>query len=640
MSYPKVTAQNYNNLGGINEKASEYSTDRTQFLRLSNFDFSIPNALTQRAGTTQIIGLSAGHSAPITSLYEYTKFEGYSEVVFGSQFGLHKVAGSGFTDIISNSNVAEFDYQTFNNQLWAFNGQTSIDYMGPSVYPFGVPPSRRYNGGFSTITGGGFTFGLSTFAVFYAFTYIKSNGQELPDYYADAFLNATTTLQSVGGLGVGSFGLPNGAGPIFLGLSLAGVPSVSLISYGVEKIGVYRYIIPDGTFNSPFNANLLNKLTEISVSSTQFIDSFGATANFPQNPAYPNYEHPFWKTTTFSSGSGVASLVYVPSFVEVFNNSFFYAGFSKNPSRVFFSEIGQPENIKPEYFFDVRTNDGDTIRGIKTFLDQHLIFKEESFHRVTGDDVTNYTLVQVTDEYGALNNKVIVEAENKLYFMDRRGFIEYNGTSWYLMSYPVEDTFKRVNIQTARSTACGVHKKAANQVWFSCPLDNSSVNNITFVYDYVLDAWTYFEGIDASSYGILQRNLTDEYVHFGTPSGLIKMTSASFLSDNGVGISLQARTRFESPNGFNVESLYRRLFLDAIPLSTNGLSTTIDIQGYANFQFLTASISLAAQRASFQTRFDFGVPARSFAIEIDYANASLPLTINGFGLATRYLRDK
>ena len=349
---------------------------------------------------------------------------------------------------------------------------------------------------------------------------------------------------------------------------------------------------------------------------------------------------PFWNTfVDIGTGTRSVSLVAVPSFVEVYNNSFFLAGFSQNPSRAYFSEIGQPENIKPENFFDVRTNDGDTIRGIKTFLDQMLLFKEESFHRVTGDDVTNYTLVQVTDEYGALNNKVIVEAENKLYFMDRRGFIEYNGTSWFLMSYPVEDTFKRVNIQTARSVACAVHKKAANQVWFSCPLDNSNVNNITFVYDYILDAWTYFEGIDASSYGILQRNLTDEYVHFGTPSGLIKMSSASFLSDNGIGISLQARSHFHTPNGFNVESLFRKLFLDATPLQTNGLSTTIGILGYANFQFLTASVSLAAQRASFQTIFNFGVPARSYAFEYYYNNATLPLTINGYGLATRYLRD-
>ena len=415
MSYPKVTAQNYNNLGGINEKASEYSTDRTQFLRLSNFDFSIPNALTQRAGTTQIVGLSAGHSAPITSLYEYTKFEGYSEVVFGSQFGLHKVAGSGFTSIISNSNVAEFDYQTFNNQLWAFNGQTSIDYFGPSTYAFGVPRSVRFAGGFSTSAGVGFSFGASTFGVAYLFSYIKFGGQELPNLYLNSFVNTTTTINSLAQNEISAVGLPSGTiASIFLNVSLIGVPAVSLTAFGVEKLGVYRAVISDATALSTFGPNLFTKLTEIDVGSTQFIDTFGAST-FPQNPGYPNYEQPFWSTTRFSSGSGSASLVYVPSFVEVYNNAFFLAGFSSKPSRVYFSEIGQPENIKPENFFDVRTNDGDTIRGIKTFLDQHLIFKEESFHRVTGDDVTNYTLVQVTDEYGALNNKVIVEAENKLY---------------------------------------------------------------------------------------------------------------------------------------------------------------------------------------------------------------------------------
>lgn len=639
MSYPKVTSQNYNNLGGINEKASDYSTERTQFLRISNLDFSIPNALNKRAGSTQIVGLSAGHSAPITSLYEYTKFEGFSQVVFGSRFGLHRVEGSGFTDIISNSNVVQFDYQTFNNQLWAFNGQTSIDYTGTSVFSFGIPPTRRYNGGFSLVGGGGngFSFGASSFNAFYAFSYIKYGGQEIPSLYKNVFLNATTTIQSVPLPDLSLIGVPDGASAMFLPISLVGVPSVSLASFGVEKLGVYRYILTGPSANPNFAPNLLTKLTEIDAGSTQFIDTFGYTL-FPQNPAYPNYEMPFWKSTN-TGITGSASLVAVPSFVEVYNNSFFLAGFSANPSRVYFSEIGQPENIKPENFFDVRTNDGDRIRGIKTYLDQMLAFKEDSFHRVTGDDVTNYTLVQVTDEYGALNNNVIVEAENTLYFMDRRGFVQYNGTAWNLMSYEIEDTFKRVNIETSINTACGVHKKSANQIWFSCPLEGSSVNNITFVYDYILEAWTFFEGIDAASYGILQRNLTDQYVHWGSPSGLIKMSSASFLADNGAGISLQARTRFEYPNGSNVESLFRRLFLDVTAIA-NGQSQAIEITGYPNFSYATANLSLVAQQATFQTKFDFGIPARSYGFEFNHFSPSLPFTLNGYGLATRYLRDK
>src|SRR4029079_11327832 len=65
-----------------------------------------------------------------------------------------------------------------------------------------------------------------------------------------------------------------------------------------------------------------------------------------------------------------------PKYIEVNQNSMFYAGFSNTPSTVWFSELGTPELIEPESAIEVRTNDGDRIYATAAYNNQLIVLKQ------------------------------------------------------------------------------------------------------------------------------------------------------------------------------------------------------------------------------------------------------------------------
>ena len=649
MPYPKLVSQNYNNLGGVNEKASEYTTQRTQFLKLFNVDFRVPNALTKRDGSTQMI--SAGASFPITSLTEYIRTDGSSYIIFGSSGGIGQKIGAAVTQPITDATnylgenqFSQYDYQTYNDQLWLANGSNHMGFNGSTFYAFAAPVEILTSAGVSVIgTGSSAGFYTAGFAfITYGYTYKKRNGSEIPSmYFENKVVGISSIVNTLTGRNTYTFGgIPSVGGASAILLEI-GYPSVAIPKNGtptldqldIEFINVYR-----GSGTSLPSVDEMTYIGQVPYGATRFIDTNGNTT-FPQNNAYPNYQHPFYFTRNlgvagFSSGM---SLVYAPEFLEIYNNSLFMAGFTGNPSRLWFSEIGEPETVFPENFIDIRTGDGDIITGIKTYLDQHIIFKEKSFHRLIGDDSTNYSLSEVTNEYGALNNTCIVEAENILYFLDSKGIIKYNGTSWILQSFPIEDTINTINVSVAKDTAYAVHKKKDNQVWFAVPTGASTENNLVCVYDYVLDAWAFHDGLNVSSFAVMKGDLDQRKLQFGSYSGVIHYFDSSFKGDNGAGISCVVGGRYEAAQGQNVEKVFRRLFTD-IKVDA-AASTIIDVSGYKNYNGLTSVYSATLNQGTFQQKKDFGFSAKSMAFTFSHNSSVDGFQFNGYGVATRYLRD-
>src|SRR5690606_23096477 len=124
--------------------------------------------------------------------------------------------------------------------------------------------------------------------------------------------------------------------------------------------------------------------------------------------------------------------------------------------------------------------------------------------------------------------------------------------------------------------------------------------------------------------------------YFGDYSGMVHYFGASFFGDNGHGITCLAKSRYEAPDGQNVQNIFRRLFLDVNNVS--GITGTIDCKVFSDYNE-TVKATFSIYQNSFQTRRDFGVPAKSIAFEFSHFSASLPLLINGFATVRRYLRD-
>ncbi len=327
---------------------------------------------------------------------------------------------------------------------------------------------------------------------------------------------------------------------------------------------------------------------------------------------------------------------YTPKYIEVNQNSMVMSGFSTAPSLVWISDIGNPEILQPENNFEVRTNDGDRITGHKTYNNQTIVLKENSFHKVIGDNTDNYQLVELSQQFGCLSNKTLIEYKEELVWLDTRGIIRFNGASWDLISTPVEDVFRRLNISAAKEKAVAVHYKYRNQIWFGIPVDNSTVNNLTVVWDYLIDAWTFFEGFNLSSATYAKGYLNRPTVFRGDYSGMIYFHGEVFYSDNGQGITCQATPHWDKGKE-NETWIQRRLFLDVATVT--GVTGLITGKVFSNYNTATVQATYAMFQDAFQSRAEMGVVGKAFTTQWTHYSASLPLLINGYSWGKRLLRN-
>ena len=91
-------------------------------------------------------------------------------------------------------------------------------------------------------------------------------------------------------------------------------------------------------------------------------------------------------TTTSRIGNNNLWFTLAPKYIELFNNSLFMSGFSSLLSTVCFSAIGEPEAVGATANFEVRTNDGDLVTGMRSYLGRLMISKLRSFHALTDRD--------------------------------------------------------------------------------------------------------------------------------------------------------------------------------------------------------------------------------------------------------------
>ncbi len=693
-------ATRYYKLRGINQKSSKYEFPETEALALYNLDFDTPNAWSKRPGSTYALGSSLGTSGPIQSLFEFSKLTGESFIVAGSDTALFYLAAGGFTLLASGWNNGQPpDMLTFVNKMWAANGQNFSWFDGSSFLPAGlrgqvpVSPVDGLGATYSLInlnvdaSGQGGTFyyiggatctpqlnggsqGASVVirAAYMAYTYVRSDGHEGS---ADFLTSARNILAGIGQPAnnsevfsfvrtLGGFTVPPNSGITAVNLYLAvdtiradGATQTTIRGdlYGatfnaVVRVGSLGFLLGAG-FSEYASATLipnadLSRFTfYTAVPASQLFQAYNAGVTqwcctfAPGGSFFDRYNG-----VAIQGFSGMTFDFYstfTPKYIEVDQNSMFMAGFSAAPSTLWYSEVGQPETILEESSFEVRSNDGDRIYATKAFNNQLIVMKENSFHKVIGDSSDNYQLIELSTQYGCLSNKSVVQVKQSLFWLDKKGILEYNGASFDIVSTPVEGIFRRMNISAAKEKACAVHHLYRNQIWFGIPVDSSTVNNLTVVYDYLVGAWTFFDGFNPSSFGFIKGPLTKPTVWRGDYSGMIHFMGESFFSDSTRSITCLAVTRFENTGGENQTTLWRRFFLD-VAKQTGGTGQILG-SVFSNYDQSTVQATFAMYQDQFQTRAEMGVVGKAIAAQVSHSSASLPLLINGYSWATRGLRN-
>jgi len=128
-------------------------------------------------------------------------------------------------------------------------------------------------------------------------------------------------------------------------------------------------------------------------------------------------------------------------------------GFATNPSRVFFSEPGRPEewqvsNIQPDptkaalgaNWLDLTVGDGEQIMGAVAWRELTFIFKETKFFVVWGetsdpvDGTPIFNYREVVNQAGLASRGAVYAGRDGVYFMNRRGIYVTTGSAPTLLS--------------------------------------------------------------------------------------------------------------------------------------------------------------------------------------------------------------
>lgn len=558
-------------------------------------------------------------------------------------------------------------YAGMNNQLFIADGNKFVRFDGATTYQIGVPPPLKAFGASyansSSLVGADIGVSLFTSTVGSSELVGFATGTSFSYILYCSYVNNRGFEGPIWPLFVSNYSFENGSSASAFGGSwlILKFALNTPLQYGISAVNLYSYATASLISNPGNDSNLWSNdpyvlMSQVPASgSTITWISAGSTAGGQSmmnsnigplpNSIFQSY-FPLGLTAVVSGNSNFVGsidqydwLSFAPQMLDVYQNRLMSAGFSLSPSTVWFSDISEPEGYAADFNFEVRTNDGDYITAIKSFQTNFYIFKQNSFHILQGDNPNNFFLQQVTDQYGCVNNRSVVAYDNFIAFLDRKGVMVWDGANIRPLSKDgtpkIQPIFDTMNYSAALTSACAVHDKLRNQLLFAIPINGSTTNNITLVYDYLVGAWTKYDGFTPSSFAAIRGRNNTKNAFYGDTSGRLNWFGPSFLADNGVGFSGYIKSRFLHDLGDSSQKMFRRLYLNVDAPLSGTLAFNINFfQDYGSS--IVKSITMAL--GQFQNRADFGVSAKSLAFELSNLQSAIPLKIHGFTVESRFLR--
>lgn len=608
----------------MNLKKSHYLTEQTEFLSLQNVDCRIVGSLSSFAGNTAYTTQSA--TSQITGVAYFSSYftPPGSRTLATDRYHLSDISGGTFASVFNYTllnNASPFSFLGGQSVIFGTNGTDSFHYPGASVnssFLFSLPKPYLYQPGFGP---GGSSAGIYGYFVLY-YALVRSDG------FIGPAINATYLL---GGSTFVSFTPPKVPLGIFGGVSTG--------SWGVSGIQVW-YSLSGGTFGGAQSQPLgLTYLLGFSTPVGGFTIGVGLTGFALTTPQPEDFQGTFYfglGSEQGSSGNNISGTG-CPNVIETFNNQLFSAGFVLKPSRVVFSDIGQYERSAYENFFDVSPAEPGGVIAMKTYFTQLMVLKTNSIWTLSGTDIDNYTLSQISGEYGGVSKLAVCVWNQRFWFLDRSGICEFNGANIQTVSNKMQPYFDRMNLNVPPDTAIMLHVKERNEVWCAIPIDGATRNNIIIVYDYLADSWmTRSTPQSLSMLNVLTLDGNKQSVYYGTFSGTVGNFGNSFIGDNGAAFTSVIQSRFNGDMGHSVEKMFRRLYMDAVVSDGSTFNVAVNLytnQGSSAAYQTTMTISANA----IQNRIDFGLAAKDLSVEFIY-NGDKPLLLNGYTIEYRFQR--
>lgn len=623
MPYPPLKKETYNSSGGINQKISLYIAQEGEYLNLQNVDFRTVGALSTFAGTTNTY---LGYTSIVNgiALYYYVPGNTFAPIVNTAQivstdsYNVAAPVTSAFPQVllpyIISPNSIQNAFALGPSALFGCNGSDFWRYKGDTAWQFSLgKPYLGASNPFYSMGNGGLSGVLTMF-----WSLVR----------ADGFIGPALAV-TYGGLTGSTAVLVD----IPYGPNLNVGSGLSLGSFGVSGIQAWAQL----NLNLPVGLSALFGFT--TSGAAQYTLTQGFTGTWLETTPQPlDFQGSFLYGLGENQGSDGANYpipLANPQCIEFFYNQLF----SSKHNTVIFSDPGTPEQADYENSFEVAIEDPNDLSAMKTYFTNLMIFKPRSTWVLNGTGPDTFVLSQVSNGYGCLNKNSVVVWNNVCWYLDEKGIIEFNGSNVQCVSNKLEPIFETMNISAATSSAIMTHVKDRNEIWCAIPINGSTINNIIVVYDYISNAWTTrvlptFAGpyalasiIAPYTNMVTYASIGAEIIQFGN--------SLTIDAASGLGLTQIIQSRFiEGDMGNSITKVFRRLYVDAaIP---TGMTFPITVNMFADKATLP-TYSTTMGLSAYQTRIDFGIPAKSLSVQFIYSGMTF-LRFNGFTVEFRFQR--
>lgn len=299
-----------------------------------------------------------------------------------------------------------------------------------------------------------------------------------------------------------------------------------------------------------------------------------------------------WDATTLSDQGGAPP---IGKYALVHKERMFIAGASAARSRLYYSDVGNPESWPVLNFIDIGSGDGDTITGLAILNDRLIVTKDNSVWELAGDSSANFLLRKVTGEGGAMVMQSMALIKDTLAWIGKDGVRLFDGVRSALGSEKIVTAFAGLNSRQL-AQASGVFWGPEQHYFLAAPEGASTTNNVVLVFDALRTAWTIYRGIPAGEWCVFRQYNKDTLVFGSATTGQVYEMSTTNYSDDGAAIDAYVTTKAAAlAGGIEAPSLVPDVFVACSEPASTATTISVSFIKDTGSESSAASASLAAQ---------------------------------------------
>lgn len=211
-------------------------------------------------------------------------------------------------------------------------------------------------------------------------------------------------------------------------------------------------------------------------------------------------------------------------YVVIYNDMLIVAGDTSIPDIVYQSNWRYHRQFSTGTdFVRVVSGDGQAVKGFGHVFQDLVIAKADSLYLGQGTDNLNFNAIPHNQEYGILGQPSMTYFWQRLAFFSDDGIYVDNNVVPTEISRLIRTTLRKLNPANLTCIPpkqyCANYKYYKKIMWSVREATGAGENDTILVYNYELDTWVRYKGIEAICMGVVQKSDNYEFLYGGDSNG-------------------------------------------------------------------------------------------------------------------------